>query len=101
MICGMPGSAVIWVLLIVVLFPFLHSRRGARAVVLPGLQGRQQVVEPFVAFVPEPPVAGQPGGHLAQRLGLQAAEPRGRPPVRETRPACSSTFRCLETAGWP
>jgi len=76
----MPGSAVIWVLLIVVLFRFLDRRRSAGAVVRPGLRGRQQVVEPFVAFVPEPLVAGQPGGHLAQRLGLQAAEPRGRPP---------------------
>jgi hypothetical protein len=44
------------------------------------LQGCQQLIEPLVAFVPEPLVAGQPGGHLTQRLGLQAAKPRGRPP---------------------
>src|SRR5580698_2702782 len=79
MIIGMPGSAVIAVLLIVV--PFAVAAGFRRAVVfLGGLQRGQQVVEPLVALVPDPRVAGQPGGHLAQRPGLQAAEPGGRPP---------------------
>src|SRR6202050_5820004 len=79
MICGMPGSAVIVVLLIVV---SLHCCRRvvAGSVFLAGLQCRQQVVEPLMAFVPEPLVAGQPGGHLPERFGLQEAEPRGGPP---------------------
>src|SRR5215831_12344612 len=81
MICGMPGSAVICVLAIVV-----SSRRGrptAAAVVCRfplrcrKLQCREQLVEPLVALVPEPLVARQPGGYLAERLGLQVAEPGG------------------------
>src|ERR1022692_5110349 len=80
MICGMPGSAVICVLLIVV-----SLRCGrllvAGALFLVGLQGGEQVVEPLVAFVPEPLVAGQPGRHLAQRLPPPPAG-AGRPPPR-------------------
>src|ERR1700744_3767195 len=74
-IIGMPGSAVISVLLIVVSFR-CRCRVRAGIVFLVGLQRRQQVIEPLVALVPEPLVAGQPRGHLAQRLGLEAAEPR-------------------------
>src|ERR1700734_1651683 len=77
---GMPGSAVISVLLIVVSF-LCRCRVMAGILFLSGLQCRQQVIEPLVALVPEPLVAGQPGGHLAERLGLQAAEPGGGPPV--------------------
>src|SRR6202035_4498739 len=79
-ICGMPGSAVFCVLLIVVSLRYGHLLL-ARALFLAGLQGGEQVVEPLVAFIPEPLVAGEPGGHLAQRRGLQAAEPGGRPPA--------------------
>src|SRR5579859_1527698 len=80
MICGMPGSAVIRVLLIAVPFHCVvfccrtvWSGRGFLAVVIAGrgLQRGQQVIEPLVAFIPEPLVAGQPRGHLAQRLGFQ------------------------------
>src|ERR1700730_6328308 len=76
-ICGMPGSAVICVLLILVYF---RSGRlvAAGVVFLAGLQRREQFVEPLVSFVPEPLVAGQPGGHLAERLRLQMGEPGGR-----------------------
>src|ERR1700689_300026 len=73
MIIGMPGSAVISVLLIVVSFR-CHCRVTAGILFLTGLQCRQQVIEPLMAFVPEPLVAGQPRGHLTERLGLQAAE---------------------------
>src|SRR5271170_6546519 len=76
---GIPGSAVIAVLLIVV-SPSLLRAVTAGILFLAGLQCRQQVVEPLVALVPEPLVAGQPGGHLAERFRLQAAEPCGRPP---------------------
>src|SRR5271156_719680 len=74
---GIPGSAMICV------SDMLSSFRpgplaAAVLVELAGLQGRQQFVQPFVALVPEPLVAGQPGGHVAQWLGLQAAEPGGR-----------------------
>src|ERR1700722_6159332 len=80
MIIGTPGSAVISVLLIVA--SFLCRRRVAAGIsLLVGLQCRQQVIEPLVALVPEPLVAGEPGGHLAERLGLQGAEPGGGPPV--------------------
>src|ERR1700680_1090400 len=76
MICGMPGSAVICVLLIVVLL--LCGRVIAAGVVfLAGLQRCEQLVESLVPFVPEPLVAGQPGGHLAERFGLQVTEPGG------------------------
>src|SRR5215472_9692380 len=78
MICGMPGSAVICVLAIVV--SLRPGRLPTAAVVVLALQRREQLVEPLVALVPEPLVAGQPGGHLAERVGLQVAEPRGRAP---------------------
>src|ERR1022692_1788057 len=79
MICGMPGSAVICVLPIV--GSLRSDRLVAAGVVLPdALQCREQLVEPLMALVPEPLVAGQPGGYLAQRLGVQVAEPGGRPP---------------------
>src|SRR5580700_1301990 len=75
MICGTPGSAVITVLLIVVSF---RLGRPAGPAALIGLKRCEQVVEALVALVPEPLVAGQPGRHVAQRLGLQVTEPRGR-----------------------
>src|ERR1700735_1766169 len=76
-ICGMPGDAVICVLLIVVSFRL--GRMMAAGIVFPvGLRCREQVVEPLVALVPEPLVAGQPGGHPTQRLSFQVAEPGGR-----------------------
>ena len=64
------------------------------------LQCRQQVVEPLVALVPEPLVTGRHvvtsrSGSASRRLSRAVARR-----VRETRPACSSTFRCRETAGW-
>src|SRR6202167_6429006 len=80
MTIGIPGSAVIAVLLIVV-SPCCRGRSWPGPAFLGRLQRGQQVVEPLVALVPEPLVAGQPGGHLAERLGLQAAEPCGSPPV--------------------
>src|SRR5579859_2102862 len=63
MIWGVPGSAVIVVLLIVV-SPRRYRRVMAGILFLAGLQRRQQVIKPLVALVPEPLVAGQPGGHL-------------------------------------
>src|ERR1700722_18617090 len=85
MIIGMPGSAVISVLLIVVSF-LCRCRVMAGILFFAGLQCRQQVIEPLVALVPEPLVAGQPGGHLAERLGFQAAEPCGSPPGPPAQP---------------
>src|SRR3982074_2685448 len=83
-ICGMPCSAVISVLLIVVsvqLGAFNSVRSAAAGVaLLVGLQRREQVGRPLVALVPEALVAGQPGGHIAKRLGLQVAEPGGGAP---------------------
>src|SRR5580692_7098539 len=79
MTIGIPGSAVIAVLLIVV-SPYCCVRSWPGLAFLAGLQCGQQVVEPLVALVPEPLVAGQPGGHLAEWFRLQAAEPCGRPP---------------------
>src|ERR1700730_3056965 len=75
-ICGMPCSAVICVLPIV--SPRLDRLIAVGVVLLVGLQRREQLAEPLLALVPEPLVAGQPGGHLAERLGLQVAEPGGR-----------------------
>src|SRR5215471_12827804 len=74
-ISGMPGSAVITVSVMVASF---RVSRLAAAVVAARLQRREQVVEALVALVPEPLIASQPGGDLAQRLGLKMAEPRGR-----------------------
>src|SRR5215475_80940 len=85
MTCGTPGSAVISVLPIVV--PLRSDRVVAVEDVLPfALQRREQLVEPLVALLPEPPVAGQPGGDLAERLGLQVAEPGGRAPGPRDQP---------------
>src|SRR6201986_4297931 len=72
MIIGMPGSAVISVLLIVVSFR-CRGRVGAGILFLAVLQCRQQVIEPLVAFVPETLVAGQPRGYLTERLPPPAA----------------------------
>src|SRR5215467_1532467 len=76
---GMPGSAVICVLVTVV------SRRYGWVVRLGGLcilglQRREQLVEPLMALVPEPLIAGQPCGHVTEWLSLKVAEPGRRPP---------------------
>ena len=99
MTIGIPGSAVIAVLLIVVSPSRL--RAVAAGIVFPaGLQCGQQVVEPLVALVPErladhqaSQVVTSRSGSASRRLSRAVARR-----VRDTRPACSSTFRCRETA---
>jgi hypothetical protein len=49
--------------------------------------------------VPEPPVALDPVGRVAQRGGLEAAPAPLARPLREMSAARSSTFRCRDTAG--
>src|SRR5689334_16321716 len=68
-----PGSAVICVLLMI---GFLSSDRAVAVAVL--LQRREQLVEPLVALVPEPPVPGEPVRRLTEGLALQVAETGGR-----------------------
>ena len=65
------------------------------------LQGGQQLVEPLEALAPELAVAA-PASAVASRSGsarrwLSRTVARR---LREISPACSSTFRCRETAGW-
>src|SRR5215471_14232453 len=75
---GMPGSAVICVLLMIVSFRCgqLVSVGGLGLI---GLKRGEQLIEPLMALIPEPLIPGQPRGHLTQRLGLEMAEPGGRP----------------------
>jgi hypothetical protein len=63
------------------------------------LQLAQIVFQPVEALLPETAIGLESVGDVLERRRLELAGPPLRRAARATMPACSSTLRCLETAG--